>query len=252
MESLFTMDALISLLTLTSLEVVLGIDNIVFLTILVGKLPGHQQDKARRLGIALALFMRLALLFSISWVMSLTDPLFAAFGQEISGRDLILILGGGFLIAKATYEIHEKLEAGDDPLHESGSPAALSAARSKFAMVLTQIVLVDIVFSLDSVITAVGMAQQIWIMVAAMVISVAVMLFSAKAIGDMVNRHPTIKILALSFLILIGVTLLMEGLGSHVSKGYIYFAMAFSLVVELLNIRFRKKSRPVVLHEPRL
>jgi predicted tellurium resistance membrane protein TerC len=244
MESLMTTDALIALLTLSAMEIVLGIDNIIFIAILVGKLPEHQQAKARQLGIGLALISRLALLLSISWVMSLTEPLFEVFGQPFSGRDLILLFGGLFLLGKATYEIHEKLEAGP------GDMGTAAGGTAKFGSVLIQILILDIVFSLDSVITAVGMASQIIIMVIAMVIAVGVMLLSAGSVSSFVHRHPTIKILALSFLLLIGAMLLMEGMGKHVSKGYIYFAMAFSLGVELLNMRFRKNIKPVELHEP--
>jgi predicted tellurium resistance membrane protein TerC len=236
-------DALIALLTLTSLEIVLGIDNIIFIAILVGKLPREQQAKARSLGIGLALVMRLGLLFSIAWIMRLTEPLFSVLGREFSGRDLILLLGGLFLIAKATYEIHDKLEAGSEDAH-------VPKGKAKLGPILFQIAVLDIVFSLDSVITAVGMANQIWIMVVAMVLAVAVMLAASGGISAFVHRHPTIKILALSFLILIGVMLSVEGMGGHIGKGYIYFAMAFSFVVELLNIRFRKVQKPVAIHMP--
>jgi predicted tellurium resistance membrane protein TerC len=236
-------DVILALLTLTAMEIVLGIDNIVFISILVAKLPQELQAKARTFGISLALLARLGLLFSISWVMSLTFPLFTIFGKEISGRDLILILGGLFLIGKATYEIHDKLESGAEELETSQS------SRSKFAAVLIQILLIDIVFSLDSVITAVGMTQEIYIMVIAMVVSVLVMLVSSGAISRFVQAHPTIKILALSFLLLIGVMLFAEGTGAHIPKGYIYFAMAFSLGVEMLNMRLRKKQSPVKLHQ---
>ena len=235
-----TPDALIALATLTALEIVLGLDNIIFISILAGRLPVSEQKKARQLGLTLALVMRLGLLLSLSWVMSLTDPLFSVFSKTISGRDLILILGGLFLIAKATYEIHHKLE-GDTEASSTGKAIA------SFSSVLVQILLLDVVFSLDSVIMAVGMAQQIWVMATAMVISVVVMLFSAAPLSGFVDRHPTIKMLALSFLLMIGVTLLVEGMGGHFEKGYIYFAMAFSLGVELLNMRARNKSRPVVL-----
>lgn len=232
MEHILTAEGLIALLTLTAMEIVLGIDNIVFISILVSKLPQSQQAKARNLGLSLALIVRLGLLFSISWVMSLTEPLFSVFGLEMSGRNLILLLGGLFLVGKATFEIHEKFE-----LHQTGPH--INTRKSNYVSILIQILLLDIVFSLDSVITAVGMAKEISIMVIAMVISMFVMLFSAAAIGDFVERHPTIKILALSFLILIGVMLVAEGTGQHMPKAYIYFAMAFSLGVELLNMRYR-------------
>lgn len=234
-------DAILALLTLTGMEIVLGIDNVIFIAILVGRLPVEQRERLRRTGLILALGMRIALLLAIEWIMGLTAPLFAVLGNEISGRDLILLLGGMFLIAKSTHEIHGKLE-GDD--HEAPKATAKGAAG-----VLTQIILVDVVFSLDSVITAVGMADQIWVMIVAMVVSVIVMLVSAKSIGDFVERHPTVKVLALAFLILIGVLLVAEGLGQHVSKGYVYFAMAFSLVVELINMRMRAKSKPTTLPE---
>jgi predicted tellurium resistance membrane protein TerC len=246
---MFTSDALIALATLSAMEIVLGIDNIIFIAILVGKLPPEQQGKARTLGIGLALFTRLALLFSISWLMGLTKPLVTLFGQGISGRDLILLLGGLFLIGKATYEIHEKLESAPG---EEKTAESTSAARKRMGAILVQIVLVDIVFSLDSVITAVGMAKQLWVMATAMIIAVGVMLLAAGRISDFVHRHPTVKILALSFLILIGVMLTVEGFGGHVNKGYIYFAMFFSLVVEMINIRFRKVHKPVGLHLPNM
>jgi predicted tellurium resistance membrane protein TerC len=229
-NELFSIDSLIALATLTSLEIVLGIDNIVFISILSGKLPVEQRARARRLGMLGAMLMRIGLLLTISWVMRLTAPLFAVLGQEISGRDLILLFGGLFLMAKATFEIHERIE---------GESPAMVAARSvpTFAAVIVQIMLLDIVFSLDSVITAVGMADQIAVMVAAVVIAVAVMMAFAGSVSHFVERNPTIKMLALSFLLLIGVMLVAEGLGQHISKGYIYFAMAFSLLVELLNLR---------------
>lgn len=241
----FNFDMIMALVTLTAMEIVLGIDNIVFIAILVAKLPPHERGSTRKIGIALALITRLLLLFSIAWVMGLTRPLFEVLGKGISGRDLILLLGGLFLIGKATYEIHEKLESG--PGEESH---AVAGGKSRRTAVLIQIILLDIVFSLDSVITAVGMAQQISIMVVAMVIAVLVMLFAAGSIGDFVHKHPTIKILALSFLLLIGVMLFAEGTGAHIGKGYIYFAMAFSLTVELLNMKYRKKHIPVALREP--
>ncbi len=232
----------VSLLTLTAMEIVLGIDNIVFISILVGKLPGHQQKRGRSLGLSLALVMRVGLLFAISWVMGLTRPLFEIAGHELSGRDLILLAGGLFLLAKATHEIHDKLEVS----HEEKD--AKVSTRGAFGWVLVQILALDIVFSLDSVITAVGMAQHVPIMIVAMVSAVLFMLVFAAKIGDFVNRHPSMKILALSFLLLIGVMLVAESFGQHVSKGYIYFAMAFSLGVELLNMRMRRRAAPLTLH----
>jgi predicted tellurium resistance membrane protein TerC len=237
-------EAWIALATLASLEIVLGIDNIIFISILVGRLPEKERDLARSLGLSLAMVARLVLLFSISWVMGLTDPWFSLLGYDISGRDLILIGGGLFLLAKATHEIHNSLE-GPSP-HDKAS----STATASFGSVLVQIGMLDIVFSLDSVITAVGLADHISIMAIAIVLSVGVMLLAAKSIGDFVDRHPTIKILALSFLIMIGVTLMVEGFGVHVPKGYIYFAMAFSVTVEMLNLRMRKvHAEPVHLHK---
>jgi predicted tellurium resistance membrane protein TerC len=229
MDQLANIDVWISLLSLAAMEIVLGIDNIVFITILCGRVPIEQREFARRLGIGLALGSRLALLFALSWVMKLTAPLFTVFEHSISGRDLILLAGGMFLMAKATLEIHHKLE-GADSVNASGASKSLTA-------VVIQIAIVDIVFSLDSVITAVGMADQLWIMVAAMIISVVVMLAFARIIGDFVEKHPSIKVLALSFLLLIGAMLVGEGFGQHIPKGYIYFAMAFSLGVEVLNLR---------------
>ena len=236
-----TSDGLLALVTLTAMEIVLGIDNIVFLAILTGRLPAHRQKMARQVGLVLALGMRVGLLFALSWIMGLTAPLFSVLGRDVSGRDLILLGGGLFLIFKATWEIYDKLEAA----HEEASGAQ---ARATLVLVLVQIVLLDIVFSLDSVITAVGMANDLPIMIAAMVLAMLVMLVSAGAVSGFIERHPSLKILALSFLLLIGVMLTAEGCGSHVEKGYIYFAMAFSLFVELLNIRFRKRSHPVHLH----
>jgi predicted tellurium resistance membrane protein TerC len=241
MDALFTSDALIALVTLTAMEIVLGIDNVVFIAILTGRLPVRQQATARRVGLSLALLMRIGLLFAISWMMGLSRPLLTVFGHGFSGRDFILLGGGLFLIFKATWEIYDKLEA-DHAAHVPG------AARAAFASVLVQILILDIVFSLDSVITAVGMANQVPVMVAAMVIAMLVMLVSAGPIAGFVERHPSVKILALSFLLLIGVMLVAEGMGTHVEKGYIYFAMAFSLLVELLNMRYRKKRKPVALH----
>lgn len=236
-------EAWVALATLTALEIVLGIDNIIFLSILVGRLPENQRAFARRMGLGLAMFARLALLFSISWVMGLTRPWFEVFGYEISGRDIILIGGGLFLLAKATHEIHNSLE-GEEEGHEKRAMAG------GLGMVLLQIAILDIVFSLDSVITAVGLVDQISVMAIAIILAVAVMMFSAKSIGDFVDRHPTIKILALSFLVLVGVTLMAEGFDVEIPKGYIYFAMAFSVAVEMINIRMRKKhAKPVKLRK---
>jgi len=232
-------EAWVALGTLTALEIVLGIDNIIFISILVGRLPEAQRDAARRIGLGLAMFARLALLFSIAWVMGLTEPLFNALGQEISGRDLILIGGGLFLLYKSTHEIHDSLE------HEASEGASVASAT--FATVLIQIALLDIVFSLDSVITAVGLVDHVPVMVIAIVIAVAVMMLASKSIADFVDANPSIKILALAFLILVGMTLVAEGFDQHVSKGYIYFAMAFSFAVELINIRMRKRSTRVVV-----
>jgi predicted tellurium resistance membrane protein TerC len=235
MEFLLDPGMWVALLTLTVLEIVLGIDNIVFISILAGKLPAHQQKRARRLGLGLALITRVMLLLSLNWVMSLTSPIFTLLHQEISGRDLILLIGGLFLIYKATTEIHEKLEGH----HEEASS---SKKVMSFNAVIVQILLLDVVFSLDSVITAVGMANQIGVMIAAVMIAVIIMLFAAESISKFVNGHPTVKMLALAFLVLIGVTLLAEGFDQHISKGYIYFAMAFSVLVEMLNLRMKKKS----------
>jgi predicted tellurium resistance membrane protein TerC len=234
-------DAWIALGTLTALEIVLGIDNIIFLSVLVGRLPEKQRVYARRIGLGLAMIARLALLFSISWVMGLTEPWLTVFSQAISGRDLILVGGGLFLLVKATLEIHHSLE-GSEESDPAGGAASLG-------MVLIQIALLDIVFSLDSVITAVGLVEQLSIMAIAIILAVVVMLMAAKSIGHFVDEHPTIKILALSFLILVGVNLMVEGFDVHVPKGYIYFAMAFSVAVEMLNIRMRRKrASPVKLH----
>ena len=221
----------IALVTLTVLEVVLGVDNVIFISILVDKLPEHQQGRARRLGLALAMFMRIGLLFSLAWIIRLTAPLFTVLRQEISGRDLILIVGGLFLLGKSTYEIHEKLEG------EEGHASARIAP--SFAGVIVQILMLDVVFSLDSVITAVGMVEEVGVMIAAVVIAVGIMMISAGAIGSFVNQHPTVKVLALSFLLLIGVSLIAEGFDRHIPKGYIYFAMAFSVFVEMVNLRSR-------------
>jgi predicted tellurium resistance membrane protein TerC len=242
-EFLTDPDIYIGFLTLLALEVVLGIDNVVFISILAGKLPANQQANARYLGLALAMVTRILLLFSISWMVRLTAPLFTVFEMEISGRDLILITGGLFLIGKSTHEIHQRLEGGH------GHAAA--AVAPTFASVIVQILLLDVVFSLDSVITAVGMVNEIGIMVAAVVIAVIVMIAFAGAIGRFVERHPTVKMLALSFLLLIGMTLMAEGFDQHISKGYIYSAMAFSVFVEVLNLRAKKvAAEPVKLHEP--
>ncbi|HEX8313074.1 MAG TPA: TerC family protein [Chthoniobacteraceae bacterium] len=232
----------ISLLTLTLLEIVLGVDNIIFISILSGRLPAEQQAKARTIGLALALITRILLLCSIFWLTKLTTDLFVVMGNGFSGKDLVLLLGGLFLLWKSVTEIHGNLEG--EP-HEQTSRATVT-----FASVITQIVLVDIVFSLDSVITAVGLVKEVGVMIAAVTIAMAVMLVSAGAISGFVNRHPTIKMLALSFLILIGVMLVAEGFGQHVSKGYIYFAMAFSVAVELLNMKLRTKTKPVELRQP--
>jgi predicted tellurium resistance membrane protein TerC len=234
--------AWIALVTLTVLEVVLGVDNIVFISILAGKLPRAQQSRARRVGLGLAMFLRIGLLLSLAWIMRLTAPLFTVLGNEIAGRDIILIAGGLFLLAKATHEIHDKLEG------EEGAGATRVAA--SFTGVIVQILLLDIVFSLDSVITAVGMAQQVSVMVIAVVLAVGFMMLFANPIGDFVERHPTVKMLALSFLLLIGVALIADGLAFHIPKGYIYFAMGFSVFVEMLNLRLKRKSAPVRLHQP--
>ena len=231
---------LIALATLTFLEIVLGVDNIIFISILSGKLPEAQQAKARRIGLLLAMGTRILLLFSLAWVVKLTNPLFTL-GQDISGRDLILILGGLFLLGKSTHEIHDRLEG------EEGHGSAKVAA--SFASVLVQIALLDIVFSLDSVITAVGMVDHVAIMVVAVVISVVIMMVAAEPISSFVHRHPTVKMLALSFLLLIGMSLIAEGFDHHIPKGYIYFAMGFSVFVEAINLRLRKKSEPVHLRE---
>jgi len=234
--------AWIGFVTLAVLEIVLGIDNVVFISILAGKLPEAQRPKARQLGLGLAMVMRILLLLSISWVVRLTDPLFTVLGEEISGRDLVLLVGGLFLIAKATHEIHSKLEG------EEGHGSARVAP--SFTSVLVQILLLDIVFSLDSVITAVGMVKEIGVMIAAVVVAVGFMFVFAGAISNFVDKHPTVKILALSFLLMIGVMLIAEGFDHHIPKGYVYFAMAFSVFVEVLNLRMRTKSQPVHLHQP--
>lgn len=239
---MFTTENLIALVTLAALELVLGIDNIVFIAILAARVRKDQQKIAYRLGLAGALITRLGLLFSISWIMRLQATLFSAFGHDISGRDLILLFGGLFLIFKATHEIYAKLEGADEEERVRGGAPLLGT--------VLQIALLDIVFSLDSVITAVGMVDELSIMVTAMVIAMVVMLVFAKPIGDFVNRHPSMKVLALSFLLLIGVMLVGESLDQHMSKGYIYFAMGFSLAVEVMNMRLRKKQSPVHLHGP--
>lgn len=235
-------EAWIALLTLTALEIVLGIDNIVFISILAGKLPEHQQDKGRLIGLVMAMVTRILLLFSIAWLTRLTAPLFQILSFEISGRDLILIIGGLFLLGKSTFEIHERLE-GEEGHASRQVKASLSA-------VIIQIMLLDIVFSLDSVITAVGMANELFIMVTAVVIAVAIMLFASRPISDFVNERPTLKILALSFLLLIGFSLVVEGLHYHIPKGYIYFAMGFSVFVEVINLRVRSKTEPIKLRQP--
>ncbi len=261
LSALCTSENLIALATLTGLEIVLGIDNVIFLSILTGKLPEEQRPKARLIGLSLAMFARIGLLLSITWVMGLTAPLFSVFDHSISGKDLILILGGLFLIGKSTHEIHHKLEGLEEEHHASSS-------RGKFGSIIIQIIIIDIVFSLDSVITAVGMVNpaahtadtahgaslaltadgqaKLAVMIIAVVLSILVMIAFAGKIGNFVERHPTIKILALSFLILIGCMLMVEGFGQHVNKGYIYFAMAFSLVVEMLNMRLRKRTKAKV------
>lgn len=244
MDWLTTPDAWIGLLTLTFMEIILGIDNIIFISILAAKLPADQQVRARQVGLGLALFIRIALLFMVSWIAQLTAPLFTIMGQEISGRDLILIVGGLFLLGKATREIHERLEG------ETGHASA--KIPPSFAAVIVQILLLDVVFSLDSVITAVGMVDQIGVMITAVIIAIVIMLLSAGRISNFVNQHPTVKMLALSFLLLIGFMLLLEGFDQHVPKGYIYFAIGFSVFVEMLNLRARRKTagEPVQLHQP--
>jgi predicted tellurium resistance membrane protein TerC len=242
MDAFFTSSGLLALLTLTILEIVLGVDNVIFIAILSSKLPSAQQGRARRIGLLAAMGMRILLLLSIFWIIRLTSPLFYVWARPISGRDLILIGGGLFLLAKATIEIHDRLEG------EEGHSS--DRVRPSFTAVVIQIALLDIVFSLDSVITAVGMADQISIMVAAVILAVGVMMFSAGPISSFINRHPTIKVLALSFLLLIGISLVGEALGMHIPKGYIYFAMGFSVFVEVINLRVRRVGVPVHLHEP--
>jgi len=246
MEWIADPQAWVALATLSALEIVLGIDNIIFISILVGRLPKEQQQSARLLGLGLAMVTRILLLLSLTWVMGLTAPLFTVFEYAISGRDLILLGGGLFLLWKSTHEIHTSLEGEEHGGEKSGVKAA-------FASTLVQIAIIDIVFSLDSVITAVGMANQLAVMVLAIVFAVGVMMFAAKPISDFVDHHPSIKMLALSFLIVVGMALIGEGLGMHIPKGYIYFAMAFSLAVEMLNIRHRKKrATPVHLRPPQM
>ncbi len=240
---IYSPEAWVALATLMALEIVLGIDNIIFISILVAKLPPERRDSARRIGLGLAMLSRLLLLFSLAWVIGLTEPWFSVFGYDISGRDFVLIVGGFFLLAKSTHEIHDSLEGG-------GEVNAAKAATGYLAILL-QIMLLDVVFSLDSVITAVGLVEHLSIMVIAVVASVVVMLFAAKPIGEFVDQHPTVKVLALSFLMLIGFTLIAEGLDVHVPKGYIYFAMAFSVCVELINLRVRRSTQheTVKLHK---
>ncbi len=242
-DAFLTADGLIALVTLTVLEVVLGIDNVIFISILAGKLPKEQQEKARRIGLMAAMGMRILLLMSIAWIVRLTAPLFTlpVIDRPVSGRDLILIIGGLFLLYKATHEIHDKLE-GEEGHVKARVAATLSA-------VITQIMLLDIVFSLDSVITAVGMADDLAVMVAAVVIAVGVMMFAAGPVSNFVEAHPTVKVLALSFLLLIGVSLIADGFGAHIPKGYIYFAMGFSIFVEMINLRMAKKGKAVKLHD---
>lgn len=242
MEWLADPQAWVALATLTALEIVLGIDNIIFISVLVSRLPPEQRQRARMLGLGFAMGTRILLLFMLVWIMGLTQPLFSVLDFTVTGRDIILLGGGLFLLAKSTHEIHNNLEGA--AVSETGEKMVYTAT---FASVIMQIAIIDIVFSLDSVITAVGLVDHLSIMVIAIIIAVGVMMFSAKAIGDFVDEHPTIKILALSFLILIGFALMAEGMGLHIPKGYIYFAMAFSVAVEMINIRIRKKSAPVQL-----
>jgi predicted tellurium resistance membrane protein TerC len=241
MEWITNPEAWIALATLTTLEIVLGIDNIIFLSIVVGRLPPEQRQLGRILGLGFAMLTRILLLLTLAWIMSLTAPLFSALGQEFSWRDLILIGGGLFLLAKSTHEIHTSLEGAEE--------SAGTRVRGGFVSIIVQIAIIDIVFSLDSVITAVGMAEDVPVMVLAIVIAVIVMMLAARPIGEFVDTHPTIKMLALSFLILVGMVLVGEGLHFHIPKGYIYFAMAFSVSVEMLNLRLRKKMVPVKLHK---
>ena len=243
MDWLFDPEIWIALTTLTVLELVLGIDNVIFISILAGKLPKEQQGRARKIGLGLAMIMRILLLLSLAWIVRLTAPLFTVFGQGVSGRDLILLLGGLFLIAKSTHEIHQKLEGAEHEVSRQAMPS--------FSSVITQIVLLDIVFSLDSVITAVGMVKQIPVMIAAVMIAVVLMMVFARSIGEFVEKHPTVKMLALSFLLLIGVALIADGFHQHIPRGYIYFAMGFSVFVEMLNLRMKGgKGPPVRLNQP--
>lgn len=239
MESLFSIHTIVAFLTLCALELVLGIDNIIFISIISDRLPTNQRKKARTIGLSLAIITRLLLLLSLSWIMSLTATLFTIFTQSFSGRDIILILGGLFLIAKSTHEIHQKLESTEENNAKQKS--------STFLFIIIQILLLDIVFSLDSVITAVGMVNEISIMAAAIIVSTLIMIIASHSIAEFVDRHPTIKLLALSFLVLIGVALLAEGFDTHIPKGYIYFSMTYALIVEILNIRLRKKADPIHL-----
>ena len=242
MDALLSSDNLIALVTLTALEVVLGVDNVIFISILAGKLPLPDQARARRVGLMAAMVMRILLLFSLAWIVRLTAPLVTVLGRGISGRDLILLGGGLFLIAKATMEIHEKLEGVEGERSARVAPS--------FGAVILQIMVLDIVFSLDSVITAVGMAESLTVMVVAVMLAVGIMMISAGAVSEFVQRHPTVKVLALSFLMLIGMSLVGEGLGQHIPKGYVYFAMGFSVFVEMINLRVRRPGVPVDLHEP--
>lgn len=245
MELLFDPNAWIALLTLTVLEIVLGIDNIIFIALMASRLPEAQRESARRLGLGVAMITRILLLLSITWVMRLTEPWFHIFSHPVSGRDLILLGGGLFLIAKASLEIHNSLEG-------PATQEVLGTASAAYWGVVLQIGIIDIIFSLDSVITAVGLAEQVQVMILAIVIAIAVMLWAAKAIGDFVDRHPTVKMLALSFLVLIGTALTAEGFGFHIPKGYLYFAIAFSLAVEMLNLRLRRtRAEPLHLRGPR-
>jgi predicted tellurium resistance membrane protein TerC len=241
MDAFLTSDGLLALVTLTFLEIILGVDNIIFISILSGKLPPTQQAKARRTGLLAAMGMRILLLMSIAWIVRLTAPLFSVFGHDISGRDIIMIGGGLFLLGKATLEIHERLEGEEAHGEVKVTPS--------FGAVITQIMLLDIVFSLDSVITAIGMADDVSIMVAAVILSVAIMMVAAEPVSAFVSRHPTVKVLALSFLLLIGLSLMADGFGVHIPKGYIYFSMGFSVFVEMINLRVRGSKSPVKLHE---
>jgi predicted tellurium resistance membrane protein TerC len=236
-----TVDGLVALVTLTVLEVVLGIDNVIFISILSGKLPKQDQDRARKIGLMAAMVMRILLLMSIAWIMRLQTEILRVADRGLSGRDLILIIGGLFLLFKSTREIHDKLEGEDGEVTARVAPS--------LAAVITQIMLLDIVFSLDSVITAVGMAEDIAVMIAAVVIAVGIMMFSAKGVSEFVDAHPTVKVLALSFLLLIGLSLVADGFGTHIPKGYIYFAMGFSVFVEVINLRVKKKGKAVKLHD---